>query len=292
MCHWTTTAATPSKRCGCGGRSPTTARARFAADGAHRKTFTETFKRFSRDKTGARCTTTPTTGRLGRLLQDGRRKHHRFLPASDSSLSELLDEGRDVSLVIRTFGSDGPTVALALRAWIAGRHPTVAARKMRRIGSARPRLRGQIRRGGPLHADAAAERRWQRRCLQAEAAGGDVDGGAAERHGHPGRLRLVGQARRGAGGRQTLLDHARQRLPPRQRRPRARNSDWKSIVAARCRSSPGEAFQPLDGPATRALHGAYLVRVPTIPPVRDQGGSSTGSRRASSAVGHFLSSRG
>ena len=49
-----------------------------------------------------------------------------------------------------------------------------------------------------------------------------------------------------------------------------RNSDRKSIVAARCRAAPGEAFQPLDGPATRALHGAYLVRVPTLLPVRDQ----------------------
>ena len=49
-----------------------------------------------------------------------------------------------------------------------------------------------------------------------------------------------------------------------------RNSDRKSIVAARRRSSPTDAFVALDGPATRALHGAYLVRVPTILPVRDQ----------------------
>jgi len=49
-----------------------------------------------------------------------------------------------------------------------------------------------------------------------------------------------------------------------------RNDDRKSIVAARFRAGPDAPFDALDGPATRALHGVCLVRVPTLLPLRDE----------------------
>lgn len=38
----------------------------------------------------------------------------------------------------------------------------------------------------------------------------------------------------------------------------------------RSSKDPAAAFRPLDGQATRALHGVHLVRVPTIAPIMDE----------------------
>ena len=37
-----------------------------------------------------------------------------------------LLKGRDFSVIIRTFGSDGPEVAEAINAWAEGKHPLTA----------------------------------------------------------------------------------------------------------------------------------------------------------------------
>jgi len=49
--------------------------------------------------------------------------HHRFLPSFFHTLRELARQGRDYAVVIRTFGVDVPSVALALAAFADGLHP-------------------------------------------------------------------------------------------------------------------------------------------------------------------------
>jgi hypothetical protein len=55
-----------------------------------------------------------------RLSHDG--THHFLLPAFFRTLSTLHDRGRSFTVVIRTFGTDGPAVAEALRAFSEGCH--------------------------------------------------------------------------------------------------------------------------------------------------------------------------
>ena len=237
---------------------------------AHRKTFTETFKRFGgiKQELAARLRLPPGRWDPCFCTDDG--KHHRFLPAFFETLRVLLDAGRDVSLVIRTFGSDGPTVALALRAWIAGRHPTVKAPQQApnwvqrdRVFAGKYDAEGRYTLTPPLNDDGR---------------GACLDEGAA--------VALLEEPRSATVIRDDYAWWAKHDEAPAAGKPfwitrgsnchhiffddHIRNSDRKSIVAARCRSSPTDAFVALDGPATRTLHGAYLVRVPTLLPVRDR----------------------
>ena len=237
---------------------------------AHRKTFTETFKRFAgiKQELATRLRLPPGDWDACFKTDDG--QHHRFLPAFFETLRELLDSNRDVSLVIRTFGSDGPTVALALRAWVAGRHPTVKGPQQApdwvqrdRVFAGKYDAEGRYTLTPPLNDDGRGK------CLDEAAA-----------------VALLEEPRSATVIRDDYAWWAKHDEAPAAGKPfwitrgsdchhiffddHIRNSDRKSIVAARCRSSPTDAFVALDGPATRALHGAYLVRVPTILPVRDQ----------------------
>ena len=237
---------------------------------AHRKTFTETFKRFDglKNELAARLRLPPGDWDACFKTDDG--QHHRFLPAFFETLRVLLDAGRDVSLVIRTFGSDGPTVALALRAWIAGNHPTVKGPQQApnwvqrdRVFAGKYDAEGRYTLTPPLNDDGRGA------CLDEAAA-----------------VALLEEPRSATVIRDDYAWWAKHDEAPAAGKPfwitrgsdchhiffddHIRNSDRKSIVAARCRSSPTDAFVALDGPATRALHGAYLVRVPTLLPVRDQ----------------------
>eukprot|EP01052_Picozoa_sp_SAG31_P063634 SAG31_NODE_22551_length_523_cov_0.724057_3_plen_73_part_01 len=57
--------------------------------------------------------------------QNGKEFRHFFLiPAFFHTLYELqVEQRRDVRLVIRTFGTDGPEVVEALRCFCDGKHP-------------------------------------------------------------------------------------------------------------------------------------------------------------------------
>jgi hypothetical protein len=55
-----------------------------------------------------------------RLSHDG--VHHYLLPAFFHTLHYLDEHARDFTVVIRTFGTDGPHVAAAIDAWADGRH--------------------------------------------------------------------------------------------------------------------------------------------------------------------------
>ena len=237
---------------------------------AHRKTFTGTFKRFDAIKQELATALRLPPGDWDACFKTDDGKHHRFLPAFFETLRVLLDEGRDVSLVIRTFGSDGPTVALALRAWISGRHPTVKPPQQapdwvqrHRVFAGKYDAAGRYTLTPPLNDDGRGA------CLDEAAA-----------------VALMEEPRSATVIRDDYAWWAKHDEAPAAGKPfwitrgsdchhiffddHIRNSDRKSIVAARCRSSPTDAFVALDGPATRALHGAYLVRVPTLLPVRDQ----------------------
>ena len=237
---------------------------------AHRKTFTETFKRFAGIKQELAAHLRLPPGEWDACFKTDDGQHHRFLPAFFETLRILLDLGRDVSLVIRTFGSDGPTVAVALRSWIAGRHPTVKAPKQApnwvqrdRVFAGKYDAAGRYTLTPPLNDDGRGA------CLDEAAA-----------------VALMEEPRSATVIRDDYVWWAKHDEAPAAGKPfwitrgsdchhiffddHIRNSDRKSIVAARCRSSPTDAFVALDGPATRALHGAYLVRVPTLLPVRDQ----------------------
>jgi hypothetical protein len=47
----------------------------------------------------------------------------KLLPAFVHTLQTLVDSEREFSIVVRTFGSDGPDIAAAVAAWAEGAHP-------------------------------------------------------------------------------------------------------------------------------------------------------------------------
>ena len=69
-----------------------------------------------------------------RLSHDG--VHHYLLPAFFHTLHQLDAQGRDFTVVIRTFGTDGAHVAAAIDAWAEGRHPAVPGVPALRVASA------------------------------------------------------------------------------------------------------------------------------------------------------------
>mmetsp|Transcript_18190 Transcript_18190/g.56815 ORF Transcript_18190/g.56815 Transcript_18190/m.56815 type:complete len:371 (+) Transcript_18190:914-2026(+) len=193
--------------------------------------------------------------------------HHKFLPAFFETLRALLDGGRDVSLVIRTFGSDGPAVAEAVGAWAAGNHPTIAAPK-EAVDWVRPErvFRGRYDADG-------------RYALLPEAGGPALDEAAAVTLLETPRSAAVVQdhydwwashGERASAGKPFWITRGSDDCHHLFFDDHIKNGDEKSIVAARARESPDAAFAPLDGPTTRQLHGICLVRVPTLLPLRDE----------------------
>ena len=161
----------------------------------------------------------------------------------------------------------GPTVAVALRAWICVRHPTVET----------PREAPDwVQRHRVFTGKYDAQGRYT--LTHASGRGELLDEAAA--------VALLEEPKSAAVVRDHYAWWAQHGEAPAAGKPfwitrssdchhiffddHIRNNDEQSVVAARCRSAPGEAFVALDGPATRALHGAYLVRVPTLLPVRDR----------------------
>jgi len=88
----------------------------------YRKTFTETVgKRFAGIKRELAAALKLPPGRWDPCFKTDDGRHHRIMPAFFETLRVLLDSGRDVSLVIRTFGSDGSDAAsCGSRRWRGG----------------------------------------------------------------------------------------------------------------------------------------------------------------------------
>lgn len=61
-------------------------------------------------------------------VQDGHGKHYHFiLPSFFRLLDALHRDGRDFTVIFRTFGTDLPRTLLALRSALAGQHPQFPA---------------------------------------------------------------------------------------------------------------------------------------------------------------------
>ena len=90
-------------------------------------------------------------GRLGRMLQDGRRAAPcaGACPFSRRARDEPWTRGATCPSISGTFGSDGPTVDVASPD-VAGRHPTVEIPNRRRIAPAQV-LAGKYDAPGRLH---------------------------------------------------------------------------------------------------------------------------------------------
>lgn len=78
-----------------------------------------------------------------RLCHDG--VHHFLLPAFFFTLTALRDAGRQFSLVIRTFGTDGPKVVEALQAFSEGAHSFAAVPEIAASLSESPQWTGSYR---------------------------------------------------------------------------------------------------------------------------------------------------
>lgn len=72
--------------------------------------------------------------------------HHFLLPAFFHMLSQLEKQGRDFSVVIRTFGTDIPEVAKCLAAFAEGLHPDFPSKNLLRLRSAAEQSGWAVRR--------------------------------------------------------------------------------------------------------------------------------------------------
>lgn len=101
-------------------------------DGRSRKDFKQELARFSETPQGA-----PAKVWVDRILQalsapelsepftftENGVKYHYILPSFWRLLSWLQEEGREFSIVLRTYGSDGPRIAQTIKSFAAGNHP-------------------------------------------------------------------------------------------------------------------------------------------------------------------------
>lgn len=77
-------------------------------------------------------------------VQDGHGKHYHFiLPSFFRLLDALYRNGRDFTVIFRTFGTDLPRALLALRSALAGQHPQFPALRDLAV-SASPRAGGEV----------------------------------------------------------------------------------------------------------------------------------------------------
>jgi hypothetical protein len=195
--------------------------------------------------------------------------YHYIIPAFFNTLHQLAAQGRDFSVVIRTFGTDGPMVADAINAWAEGHHPIPGVPELR-VSSAWTARFDPAGRFSATRSDAAA----------AAAAPAVLDEEAFLELIESGRERCVlvqddyawwaGHGYDPSAGKPlwlTLADGA----------PchhvffddNIHNKPDDSIVAVRARPAPAAPFAPLDGAAALRLQGAALVRVPAMEPIRD-----------------------
>eukprot|EP00928_Gymnodinium_smaydae_P065710 TRINITY_DN48804_c0_g1_i1.p1 TRINITY_DN48804_c0_g1~~TRINITY_DN48804_c0_g1_i1.p1 ORF type:complete len:417 (-),score=90.82 TRINITY_DN48804_c0_g1_i1:36-1223(-) len=225
------------------------------------------------------------------LAVEGR---HRFLPAFFHALRELLKAGRNVTVVIRTFGTDLPDVAAALRAFAEGRHPDFPAMsdndELSRFfvsdGNALWGLRRLDRRElqGPI-----ALRRYTEN-LSAEGFGADlgaVDGLTFEEDVEEAAIATLFRSKRALGIRDDYHFWRGQGYKPQAGKPlwvtvgdssvhhiffddNIHNKVDDSIVAIRARRTPDGEFRSVSGDVTRQLEGVLLVKAQPTEAIRDR----------------------
>ena len=212
-----------------------------------------------------------------RLAPEG---HHFLLPAFFHTLKAL--EGKDVSVVIRTFGTDLPEVATSLQAFAAGEHPDFP-------GSSRFNLASEealwgLRREDRGDVQSPLLLRRYVRSLGTEGWGdiSDVDPVRyVEECSGDEKIDEFLSSRDIIGVRDDYHHWRQQGFLPASGKPmwitldedvhhiffddNIHNKANDSIVALRARRSSSEAFRCVSGEATRGLEGVFLVKAHAVP---------------------------
>ena len=205
------------------------------------------------------------------LHEDG--AHHFLLPALFRTLHELVGvRKRNVSLVIRTFGTDIDEVVGALNAYGAGHH-------LKEYGSLPACTispdRVWIGRYDNTGSFTLTQKGGSEKCVIDENEVLNILQGSAEEslcvvacqddyqwwrdhNFSPGAGKPLWLTEKDALHHHIFFDD------------NIKNDPNDSIVAVRARTDASQTFQPLTGEETIALHGMHLVRVPTFKPILDE----------------------
>jgi len=199
-----------------------------------------------------------------RLCHDG--KHHFLIPAFFHTITELAKQGREFTIVIRTFGTDVDDVAAAIGAYAEGKHvfappPNIQLPETVWHGKYQPSGNFVLTStdGLTISDESEAVER-----LEAKHEGPCVVRACTDdyqwwsTHGcRPDAGKPMWLTSNDKSVHHIFFDDNIHNIPD------------DSIVAIRARTDSTEGFEALDGESTLALHGLHLVRVPTICPVLD-----------------------
>ncbi|CAK8986383.1 unnamed protein product [Durusdinium trenchii] len=215
--------------------------------------------------------------------------HHFLLPAFFHTLAELEKQGRDFTLVIRTFGTDLPEVARCLQAFARGEHPDFP-QKFERFGLALEDALWVLRREDRSDVQSPIYLRRYEEHLGKEGLGQDMSA--------PDRVSYTDEL----GPDEKVVDfiapkpvlairddyhHWRKmRYVPESGKPlwisldddvqhiffddNIHNKAHDSIVAVRARKSSSEPFRAVSGEVTRLLEGVLLVKAHPVEAIRDK----------------------
>jgi hypothetical protein len=204
------------------------------------------------------------------LSHDG--VHHFLLPAFFHTICELNKQGREFTVVIRTFGSDLSDVAAAMSAFARGEHPCFPAAAP--VGlSPEATWIGRYSTDGAFFitneatGEAVADEAAVLEVLQGGRATGAVRAVGCQDdyhwwkdHGYaPGGGKPLWVTEGGGEAHHIFFDD------------NIHNDCDDSIVAVRSRADAASAFAPLTGAETVQQHGVHTVRVPTLAPILDIG---------------------
>lgn len=197
--------------------------------------------------------------------------YHLVLPAFFQTLCELSKQGRDFSVIIRTFGSDLPEIARCLRAFSEGLHPEFPAEG---ASLARFRLEAEDARWAILAGEGGHLRmaHFDRDLNDRRGALGQV---LAEVKSEAEMVRMLEETSI-LGVRDDYNHWSGNRCAPWAGKPlwlspegahhiffddNIHNDPRDSIVAVRARRALHQPFTPLSGEAAQALHGCVSVKV-------------------------------
>eukprot|EP00441_Pelagodinium_beii_P041701 CAMPEP_0197626722 /NCGR_PEP_ID=MMETSP1338-20131121/5556_1 /TAXON_ID=43686 ORGANISM="Pelagodinium beii, Strain RCC1491" /NCGR_SAMPLE_ID=MMETSP1338 /ASSEMBLY_ACC=CAM_ASM_000754 /LENGTH=386 /DNA_ID=CAMNT_0043197277 /DNA_START=50 /DNA_END=1210 /DNA_ORIENTATION=- len=221
--------------------------------------------------------------------------YHFLLPAFFRTLVELSRQGRDFSVVIRTFGTDLPEVAKCLEAFAAGQHPEFQSTEETRDALCKFSLsqadaRWALRRNkrSIVHSGIIAERHLEH--LGKEGYGSDLS--AAESPEVLEQLPMEAQIpqmialRPVLGIRDDYHFWRGHGYSPQGGKPlwlslddgvhhiffddNIHNNSDDSIVAIRARRTAEEDFRSLSGAVTRQLEGVLLVKAQPVEAIQDE----------------------
>jgi len=211
-----------------------------------------------------------------RLTHDGR--HFFMIPAFFQTLAKLDASGRDFKVVIRTYGTDGAHIAKAINAWAEGKHPNFEGRTF-------PSFRIDIDKD--LYVGRYKKEDGSFSLVRANIDGSPSKDAASLSEGEVfGMLQNIrprvqilqddyfwwrSHGYLPSAGKPLWIDWAKSdELQHIFFDDNIHNDPEDSIVSIRLRKSPTDAFRPLSGESIRRLQGCFLVRVPTVCPIRDE----------------------